>query len=133
MFDNIGSKIKSLAMILFILGVIASFVFEIYFFLLEEGILGVCYWFLGLIASYLSALLLYGFGEIITKLTEIEKNTGANYKSQEHYTEDWTNSDSKKTSGYVNPENRTVICANCSCKQPATRTTCWHCGARLED
>ena len=99
MFDNIGSKIKSLAMILFILGVIASFVFAIYFFLIEEGILGVCYLFLGPIVSYLSVLLLYGFGEIITKLTEIEKNTGANYKSQEHYTEDWTNSDSKKTSG----------------------------------
>ena len=104
MFDNIGSKIKSLAMVLFILGVIASIVSAIYLFLIDEDLLGVRNLFLGPIFSYLSVLVLYGFGEIITKLTEIEKNTRSTPQPEKYSPENWSNAEPKRTSDYVNTE-----------------------------
>lgn len=74
MYDNIGSKIKVLAKVLFILeaiGVVGwglSIIGDSFF----AGIMTIL---LGGVVAWISTWLLYGFGELIEKVTEIEVNT----------------------------------------------------------
>ena len=74
MFDNIGGKIKGLAKVLFWLEVIAAVIVGI---VLVEGTEGLSLLFalVGVLVAWISAWFLYGFGEIIDKLCDIEKNT----------------------------------------------------------
>ena len=82
MFDNIGKKIKTLAIVSFILGVIASIVFGIIFIvsgnkIVVEGLAtekeagkelvsyGITFLVAGCIGSWLGSLATYGFGELI--------------------------------------------------------------------
>jgi hypothetical protein len=77
MYENIGEKIKILAKVLFAvlsaLGVIGGIVV----LSLDEGleILAVLLIFLLPLIAWISSWCLYGFGEIIDKLTDIEDNT----------------------------------------------------------
>ena len=77
MYDNIGRKIKGLAMGLFIAqaacGVILGFVLM---WLDEDLILyGLLSLILGPLFAWISSWLLYGFGELIDKVSDIERNT----------------------------------------------------------
>ena len=80
MYDNIGNKIKILAKVTFVLGAIASVIGAICLFFNDAHILlciitaVACSLF-----SWISTWLLYGFGEIIDKLCDIEKNTKNNH------------------------------------------------------
>ena len=82
MYDHIGGKIKILAKVTFAIVAIASIVGG---FALLDGsdglsmILVIC----GPLISWISSLLLYGFGEIIDKLCDIEHNTGIMMKPSE--------------------------------------------------
>ena len=78
MFENIGKKIKGLARVLFFLEAIGSFIVGIV--LLANGdestvIVGLLVMIGGILFSWVSVCLLYGFGEIIDKLQDIERNT----------------------------------------------------------
>lgn len=64
MFNNIGSKIKSLAIVITVLGFITSFFFGIAV-LIYSGILGIIIIIAGCIISWVSSFLLYGFGQLI--------------------------------------------------------------------
>ena len=84
MFDNIGKKIKGVAGFVFILGSVASVVYglgtmmSLSFFSSSYGsgiLLGILIIGVGILLSWLSVLLIYGFGELIEKTTEIAKNT----------------------------------------------------------
>ena len=76
MYNNIGGKIKSLAKWTFIAETVAMVLAGITVLIEEEDFLlcFVCV-LLGPVVAWVSSWLLYGFGEIITKLTDIERNT----------------------------------------------------------
>lgn len=85
MFNNIGEKIKTLAIIITILGIIASVISGIAFIVssivdsydvsrLAAGIiLGVLTIVVGSLLSWISSFLLYGFGELIENSTILKE------------------------------------------------------------
>ena len=83
MFDNIGRKIKTLAKIICWIGIIASVILAIIMFASAEEsyneetniVLGFVYLIGGTLLSWIGSFFAYGFGELIEKATEIEKNT----------------------------------------------------------
>ncbi len=68
LFGNVGGKIKTYALVLVILEVIASVFWAIYLFGEEEGLLGFLILILCPLAVWLTNLFTYGFGEIIESL-----------------------------------------------------------------
>ena len=77
MFDNVGKKIKGLAEVVFFLEIMAFII--IGFVVIAKGgsflAWGILIFALGAISAWISALLLYGFGELIDKICDIERNT----------------------------------------------------------
>ncbi len=74
MFDNIGSKIKTLAKVVFWVEAVIAVIVSLALLDATEG-LSLLYSILGVLAALITAWFLYGFGEIIDKLCQIEKNT----------------------------------------------------------
>lgn len=87
-YENIGSKIKSLAKTSFVVEAIAAVITGIALLLAEidEGDFpfGLLVILAGPIVAWVSSWLIYGFGEIIDKLCDIEKNTRNRDKSPKH-------------------------------------------------
>ena len=82
MFDNIGGKIKGLAKVLFWLEAIASVIVGLVLVEDTEG-LSLLLAIAGVLVAWVSSWFLYGFGEIIDKLCDIERNTrGGERKSE---------------------------------------------------
>ncbi len=77
MYNNIGKKIKGLASALFITATIAAIISGIVLMFLGESMIlfGFLVMIIGPLAAWISSWMLYGFGEIIDKLCEIEQNT----------------------------------------------------------
>ena len=74
MFDKIGEKIQGLAIILFVLGALSSVI--VGFCLLEAlGFLAFLIMVAGIIASWVSVLVLYGLGQLIVNSDTIAKNS----------------------------------------------------------
>lgn len=77
MYDNIATKIKGLSATIFIVEVIAAIISGA--LLIETnaslGVLGVVIMIAGSVLAWATSLILYGFGEIISLLCSIEKNT----------------------------------------------------------
>lgn len=83
MFKNIGKKIKVLAVISFIIGTIASIAGAVVLFVLsqewgapEEVLIasGIMLIIIGPLVSWIGSFLIYGYGELIQKTSEIEKH-----------------------------------------------------------
>ena len=100
MYSNIGAKIKGLAIATFIVeailavlsGLISALVGfislldwynEEYFLMILLGLLTVV---IGPIFAWISSWILYGFGELISKTTEIARNTRTEVKKSEAQT-----------------------------------------------
>ena len=83
MYDNIGGKIKGLAKATFIVEAIASVITGIVLWIETEEWWCSLILFCGPIVAWVSSWLLYGFGEIIDKLCDIEHNTGMIMKPSE--------------------------------------------------
>ena len=75
MYDNIGEKIKGLARATFIVEAFASVITGIVLWVDTEEWWCALILFCGPIVAWVSSWLLYGFGEIIDKLCDIEQNT----------------------------------------------------------
>lgn len=85
MFDNISGKIKKLSKVLFLIEVIVAVILGM---VLAEDTEGLSFLFAiaGGLVAWTSACFLYGFGEIIDKLFEIERNTrGGEIKSEAQF------------------------------------------------
>ena len=78
-FENIGSKIKTLAVVVTILGISVSII-TCLILLDENAMSGLMIAFIGSVCSWISAFFIYGFGELIEKTTEIAKNTKKDIK-----------------------------------------------------
>lgn len=92
MFNNIGAKIKALAVGIMIVGVIVYLLVGMTVLVLgadqEEGgmiLIGFLIMALGTLIAWISSWFLYGYGELIDKVSKIEKklpNIGQNYQMQ---------------------------------------------------
>lgn len=74
MFDNIGSKLKNLALIIFSLEIIGFACLAVALFD-SDGAIGLIPLIGGPIFAWVNTSLLYGFGELIERTTEIANNT----------------------------------------------------------
>ncbi len=66
MFENVGGKIKSLAVVVFVLTLIASVVIGL--ISIDNG--GILFIIIGSVVSWISALFTYGLGELIESTSE---------------------------------------------------------------
>ena len=85
MYDNIGGKIKGLAKASFIVAAIAEVITGIALMAADEDLIlyGLLVLVVGPIVAWVSSWLLYGFGELIDKASDIERNTrGGKRKSE---------------------------------------------------
>lgn len=85
MYDNIGEKIKGLAKAIFIVESIAAVIAGIALMASDEDLIpiGLLVLVLGPVVAWVSSWLLYGFGELIDKTCDIERNTrGGERKSE---------------------------------------------------
>ena len=75
MFDHIGQRIKTLAVVITVIGMIVSVIAGCdYIFNKSRRIYGLIIIVGGIIASWASTFILYGFGEIIDKLCDISQS-----------------------------------------------------------
>ena len=72
MFDDIGEKIKMVAKIACWIGIILSVCCGLYDFAHEMPIDGIIWIVVGPISSWIGTFVLYGFGELIDRVTSIE-------------------------------------------------------------
>lgn len=78
-FENIGGKIKILAVVITVIGIGVSLAFGLY--LLDSNVLlGLVIAVVGSLLSWISSFFIYGFGELIEKTTEIAHNTKKDIK-----------------------------------------------------
>jgi len=91
MWDNIGEKIKGLAKIIAFLGIVLSVIGGIILLFIGWNqsysggiyiVIGFITMIVGSLISWISAWFMYGFGELIVKTNEIEKNTRNEYSSK---------------------------------------------------
>ena len=76
MYDNIGKKIKGLAKWMFIVEAIAAAIAGLALMFTDEELIifGLLALLLGPIVAWVSSWLLYGFGELVDKVCDIESN-----------------------------------------------------------
>ena len=75
MFDQIGQRIKTLAVVITVIGMIVSVIAGCdYIFNKSRRIYGLIIIVGGIIASWVGSFILYGFGEIIDKLCDISQS-----------------------------------------------------------
>ena len=74
MFENIGGKIKTLATVCTIIGIVVSIAVGIFYGAEADFLAGLLIIILGCLSSWIGSFLLYGFGELIENTTEIRKN-----------------------------------------------------------
>ena len=122
MFDNIGRKIKNLAELVTWLGITCSVVVGFVVCCIDEHMIlpGFMIMILGGLASWLSSLLFYAFGQQVESTENIEKMLKKMPASQKMK----PNSDDKRAS--------TVVCPKCSFEQPAAAKFCCRCGAEIK-
>ena len=70
MFENIGGKIKTLAKVFCALGIVVSVISGVLLFSYDFFI-GLITLVLGSVGAWISSFCLYGFGELIEKVTDI--------------------------------------------------------------
>lgn len=78
MFTNIGGKIKALAKVQCWIGIVASIIFGMIMIaeIPYEGIIGLLIMIIGSFLSWISSFVLYGFGELIEKTSNVEAMMG---------------------------------------------------------
>lgn len=127
MFNNIGKKIQFVSKIIFwvdvILNIAAAFVFFILAIVKSQGelaIYGSASLILGPVVAYLSAIITYGFGELIENSAQIRINTTVK-------TTDTAKTTTKKVDAKPQ-EKETWKCKACGAENPLSTISCRDCG-----
>ena len=82
MYDKIGGKIKTLTKVLTILGIVASVIYGIVLLSLGQ-VWGIIHILIMPFLIWAGSFVLYGFGELIEKVCNIEKNIRQRYSDQD--------------------------------------------------
>ncbi len=140
MFENVGSKIKKIAKLLFAIGVVLSVLLFIIMLILAipsidygDGALGIILLLIGIfsliigpIISWLSVLLLYAFGEMVEKTVSIENSVCDNSDTICDDIKD-SNTDSTIKNRKTEIDTSVKKCKYCGKKVPLTTERC-ECG-----
>ena len=143
MFDNVGSKLKTTAVVLCYLGIAASVIAGLSLIAVENIGGGFLYAIVGSVASWLSSLSLYAFGELVIYVKMIAKNTKTTTKSKN--SNDITSENQKTIKKFVKDESAEeedvveLVCPECmqTTKFPKSilemyeNPYCPHCKARI--
>ena len=153
MYNNIGKKCKTVAVVVCWIGVISSIILGIFLISLNSVLYGFLYIVAGPLISWVGSLGLYGFGEIVEnsiaiveKVTILEKeirskekyeiigNNAKSIDSPVQYSQTKPDVMGKNVgieSGYnVLPDDQ-IECRACGKVQRSGRTVCWQCGAKF--
>ena len=160
MFDNIGGKIKALAVVTCGLGIIASIIGAIALWIQNSdynptAFSGVLVLVLGSLASWIGSFFTYGFGELIENTTKIHEDNielqkmltliekdSDKVETQENEEDSIINYDAypvnvpKGASSEIYEVDRSaneIACPICGKIQKSDRELCWNCGARFTD
>lgn len=143
MFDNIGGKLKTLAVILFIIGVVASLVCAIAFGITVDrwGDADFNFWLFllilvaGCIGSYIGVLMLYAFGQLVensdirTQLA-IKADMESEHKKKENKeTASYQYSSSAQKTAAETPQKD---CPYCGARNHIHNKTCFACGKTIK-
>ena len=142
-YGNIGGKIKTWAKWIFIVEAISSIITGIALLVDTEEVIYILFCLVGPVVAFVSSWLLYGFGELIEKTTQNERNTRYIY----HLLYNKENNEEEpvvKTAPpvYSAPAQRKVIssapissyeagfwiCRKCNSKNAAASRYCKNCG-----
>lgn len=96
MYNNIGGKIKSLAEILCILGIIACVLIGMNF----RGAISLFIIIVGSIASWVGSFFMYGFGELIEKVSTLSDDVDDIRRSVSNVSFLLHSTENDKSSGY---------------------------------
>ena len=155
MFDNIGGKIKTLAVVTCFLGIISSVIVGLS--QLDHG--GILILLLGCLGSWIGAFFIYGFGELIEQATIAAENTTeirdalrslqpaqavkakaapiAHPSTPSGKPIPRTENNHLAPAGIVTPvlDSTTdeIICPNCGTRQKEHRRVCWSCGQQFKE
>ena len=83
MYNEIGKKIKTLAKVLTIFGIVASIIYGIVLLALGQTVAGIIYILIMPFLAWAGSFVLYGFGELVEKVCNIEKNIRQRYPDQD--------------------------------------------------
>ena len=130
MYEHIGRKIKSVAEWMNVLGVFASVLLGMVIIGYNENnfLLGLLVMGGGAIVSWLSTLLLCGFGQLVEDMQSIrEALTNGNGIGTDHAVASCLHEE--KSSGPADQSN--VTCSNCGVKRVENAAFCTNCGQRF--
>ena len=75
MYDNIGGKIKTLAMVQCFIGAVISIIIGFVLIMEKAALLGLLVMVMGVVCSWILSFLIYGFGELVENTAQIARNT----------------------------------------------------------
>ena len=137
LFDNAGGKIKTLAKIFFYVGIVVSVVLWI-IILFEAASVGdiplvflsVLVLILGFLMSWISNILIYGFGCLIESNEGILENL--NNEQEKYYPDNNQNAfDNQYT--YTPPTSKVRFCTNCGNQLYEEALFCGKCGTKIDN
>ena len=149
MYDNIGSKIKSLATVICVVLIILSIISGIAIMIVSEGmvLVGILVAGLGSLFAWVSTFFIYGFGELIENtsiLVRESKKISSNTKQEkasvesplENKTPANTNSSYRASANNISTKTNTVsstakFCSECGAKMDVKKF-CTNCGKELK-
>lgn len=153
MFENIGDKIKTLAKICCLIGIIGSVITGIILISSINVLVGIAITIGGALLSWIGSFFVYGFGELIESNAEIstqnseiidllkkqqdkpeskQNNTAQNASLSAPKTEkqtDFSNAESVKTQSINSMQ---IKCPRCGTVQPSSFTECVRCNSKFE-
>ena len=142
MFDDIGEKIKSYAVVCTWLGILASICIGIYFFVEDELIIGLGVMIGGSLVAWVDSFVLYGFGELISNTTDIRRElmrrpsgSPSAVSSPRVYARPYTGKDSYAAAAAEASKrnsadgSHTWTCPYCFAKNPIDSMKCKSCGS----
>ena len=145
MYNNIGNKIKALAIFSAIIGIIGSIVAAIVLFCSKLILNGVLVLVGGVVLSWVATFALYGFGELLIKVTNIEesvksiRNSGIVNENNDNgrKVSDPENKNQKSVAPEIQSKNNSSVtkgneCPFCYGKISNQDTICPNCGNKLK-
>lgn len=126
MFDNIGVKIKRLVFIIFIIEAVISILYGLIYIIVFKNMFYLLICIIGPFVAWISAFLLYGFGELVDNSSKIKSDTEDQKKNQEIIIKEL-----KKLNG-SNPnedtDSKNWNCENCGTLNDKHASFCYICG-----
>ena len=162
MFENIGGKIKGLALIIFAFEAFGAVIWGLILMGEEQAGLGFLIIVAGAVVAWLSTCLLYAFGELVEATCENESNTRAilNLLQEQKREEEKKERAAKQAASMAVEKPKAApareqavmmqdnvgqpsmtaeiidgkkICPKCGKEQNADRSVCWACGLHFDN